>query len=158
MMATAKDSQRKHPSLLPGQSLLPQADAEWATAEEAIRSYTMVALEAQVTAVLLHSQLLMELMAALAMVVCHNLQGRKEVLVIHAGCTLLVLMVDLEKDVSRSLQELTEDREKDACHSPALTDFCHNLQDLRCRNQAAALFDHDHPSRLPYTPLRLRLP
>lgn len=173
MKAIAEDLRRKHPSPLPGQSLLLRVDVERARVEDAIRSYTAVAQEGLVTAVFLHSQLLTEQMAGLAIVVCCKPQVQKEVGANPAGCTLPVLMVDLEKVVyhnlqvlkvvlvmpaGRTLPVLTEDLVKDVCHSLVLMDFCHILQDLRCRNQAAALSDHDHPFRLLYSPPRLQLP
>ena len=171
--AIAKDLRRKHPSPLPGQSLLLRVDVEWARVEEGIRSYTTVAQEGLVTAVFLHSQLPTEQMAGLAIVVCCKPQVQKEVRANPAGCTLPVLMVDLEKVVyhnlqvlkvvlvmpaGRTLPVLTEDLVKDVCHSLVLMDFCHILQDLRCRNQAAALFDYDHPFRLLYSPPQPQLP
>lgn len=173
MLAIVKDLRRKHPFPPPGQSLLLQADAEWVMVVEAMRSYILAAQGDLATAVFLHSRLLMVQTAGLAIVVCRNLQVRKEVPAIPAGCTLPVLMVDLGKVVCRDLQVLkvvlvmlagrtllvlTEDLVKDVCHILALMGFCHILHDLHCRNQVAGLFGHDHPSRLPYSRLRLRLP
>ncbi len=143
------DLRKKHPSPLLVQSFLPRADAEWVTAEEAIGPYAVAALEVLAMAVFPHSQQIRERMVGLAMPVGHSPLVLRVDLGMPVGRSPLVLRADLGRVVYRSLQEPMADPAKDVYHNLVLMDFCHNLPDLRYRNQVVALFDPDRPSPLP---------